>query len=173
MGNRIRRFISARTAPAFLSRISGWGKRPKPDISTGRRRIPMNPGANSMWSRTVKTAVIVTAGLWSGAALAIEPCHRGVPDISLIEGSSSPPGRLAPDAETLHPNGKLQEHRWHNLHVAQRPALSRCRRKSAMGLQLWKFQAAVTASRHVLIAAARKVRCVWAEMRWRWTLKVL
>ena len=81
----------------------------------------MNPGANSMWSHTAKTVVIVTAGIWSGAALAIEPCHHGVPDISLIEGPSSPPGRLAPDAETLHPNGKLQEHRWHNLHVAQRP----------------------------------------------------
>ena len=80
-----------------------------------------------MWARTVKTAVIVTAGFWSGAALAIEPCHHGVPDISLIEGSSSPPGRLAPDAETLHPNGKLQEHRWHNLHVAQRPLTLVCR----------------------------------------------
>ena len=52
-------------------------------------------------------------------------------------------------------------------------ALSRCRRKSAMGLQLLKFQAAVTASRHVLMAAARKVRCVEAEVRWRWALKVL
>src|SRR5258708_4775044 len=52
-------------------------------------------------------------------------------------------------------------------------ALSRCRRKSTMGLQLWKFQVPVTASRHVLIAAARKARCVEAEVRWRWTLKVL
>ena len=52
-------------------------------------------------------------------------------------------------------------------------ALSRCRRKSAMGRQRLKFQAAVTASRQVLIAAARKVRCVEAEVRWRWTLKVL
>jgi hypothetical protein len=42
-----------------------------------------------------------------------------------------------------------------------------------MGLQLLKFQAAVTASRHVLIAAARNVRCDGAETRWRWTLKVL
>ena len=25
---------------------------------------------------------------------------------------------LAPDAETLHPDGKLQEQRWHNLHAA-------------------------------------------------------
>jgi hypothetical protein len=52
-------------------------------------------------------------------------------------------------------------------------ALSRCRRKSAMGLQPWKFQVPVTASRHVLIAEARKARCVEAEVRWRWTLKVL
>jgi hypothetical protein len=57
--------------------------------------------------------------------------------------------------------------------AAQKRALSRCRRKSAMGLQLLKFQAVVTASRHVLIAAARKMRCVGAEVRWRWTLKVL
>ena len=52
-------------------------------------------------------------------------------------------------------------------------ALSRCRRTNAKGLRLLKFQAAVTASRHVFIAAARKVRCVAAEVRWRWTLKVL
>jgi hypothetical protein len=32
-------------------------------------------------------------------------------------------------------------------------ALSRWRRRNAIGLQLLKFQAAVTASRHVLIAA--------------------
>jgi hypothetical protein len=31
----------------------------------------------------------------------------------------------------------------------------------------------VTVSRHVLIAAARNVRCVETEVRWRSTLKVL
>src|SRR5580700_5174017 len=46
-------------------------------------------------------------------------------------------------------------------------------KKSATGLQPLKFQAAVTVPRHVFIAAARKVRCVEAEVRWRWTLKVL
>ena len=35
------------------------------------------------------------------------------------------------------------------------------------------FQAAATAVRHVTIATARSARCVWAEVRWRWTLKVL
>ncbi|MGD0188328.1 MAG: hypothetical protein ABSC25_24215, partial [Roseiarcus sp.] len=39
--------------------------------------------------------------------------------------------------------------------------LSRCRWKNAKGLRLLKFQAAATVSRHVLLAAARKVRCVW------------
>ena len=34
-------------------------------------------------------------------------------------------------------------------------------------------QAAATAGRHVVIATARSARCVWAETRWRWTLKVL
>ena len=28
---------------------------------------------------------------------------------------------MDPDAETLHPDGKLQEQRWHNLHAAIRP----------------------------------------------------
>jgi hypothetical protein len=33
-------------------------------------------------------------------------------------------------------------------------------------------QAVATASRHVCIADALKARCVLAEVRWRWTLKV-
>jgi hypothetical protein len=78
-------------------------------------------------SSRIRALVVVAASISAGAAFAIEPCHRGVPDVSLIEGASTPPGRLAPDAETLHPNGKLQEHRWHNLHVAQRPLTLVCR----------------------------------------------
>jgi hypothetical protein len=39
------------------------------------------------------------------------------------------------------------------------------REKSALAY----FQAAATAARHVSIAAARKARCVGAEVRWRWT----
>src|SRR5208282_4467060 len=42
-------------------------------------------------------------------------------------------------------------------------ALSHCRRTNAKGPRILKIQAAVTASRHVFIAAARKVRCVAAE----------
>jgi hypothetical protein len=53
------------------------------------------------------------------------------------------------------------------------PALSRWQRRSLRGHATLEFQAAVAASRHVLIAAARNVRCVEAEVRWRWTLKVL
>jgi hypothetical protein len=34
-------------------------------------------------------------------------------------------------------------------------------------------QAAAVTSRHVCVADARKARCVLAEVRWRWTLKVL
>jgi hypothetical protein len=52
-------------------------------------------------------------------------------------------------------------------------ASSRCHAKSASGRRHTDFQAAATASRHVLIAAVRSVRCVWAEVRWRWMLKVL
>jgi hypothetical protein len=54
-----------------------------------------------------------------------------------------------------------------NAGVALRQVLSRCWWKNAKGLRLLKFQAAATVSRHVLIAAARKVRCVWADVRWR------
>jgi hypothetical protein len=39
-----------------------------------------------------------------------------------------------------------------------RLALSRCHAKSASGLGLTDFQAAATASRHVVIAAARSTR---------------
>src|SRR5271166_5587303 len=52
-------------------------------------------------------------------------------------------------------------------------ALSRCRAASAKCRCLRNCQAAATAVRHVVIAAARSTRCVWAEVRWRWMLKVL
>src|SRR5271165_5233878 len=52
-------------------------------------------------------------------------------------------------------------------------ALSHCRSKSARELRLMDFQAAATASRHVVNAAARSTRCDLADVRWRWTLKVL
>ena len=52
-------------------------------------------------------------------------------------------------------------------------ALSRCQGKNATFHDLSGCQAAATAVRHVVIAAARSARCVWAERRWRWTLKVL
>jgi hypothetical protein len=44
---------------------------------------------------------------------------------------------------------------------------------SARYQRLKNCQAAATAVRHVSIAAARSVRCVWAEVRWLRTLKVL
>src|SRR5271169_6738836 len=52
-------------------------------------------------------------------------------------------------------------------------ALSRCHAASAKCRRPRNCQAAATAVRHVVIAAARSTRCVWAEVRWRWTLKVL
>ena len=52
-------------------------------------------------------------------------------------------------------------------------ALSRCHAKSASGPRLTDFQAAATASCHVVIAAARSTRCDLADVRWRWTLNVL
>src|SRR5208337_123675 len=44
---------------------------------------------------------------------------------------------------------------------------------SAKCQRLMDGQAAATAVRHVVIATPRSARCVWAETRWRWTLKVL
>jgi len=58
----------------------------------------------------------------AGTASAIEPCHRGVPTITIDQGNfAKAPGTMDPDAETLHPDGKLQEQRWRNLHTAIRP----------------------------------------------------
>jgi transposase-like protein len=47
------------------------------------------------------------------------------------------------------------------------------RKKREISRRFARFRAAATASRHVLIAAARKARCVRADVRWRWTLKIL
>jgi hypothetical protein len=52
-------------------------------------------------------------------------------------------------------------------------AMSRCRKKKTTILRLEHFQAIATAARHMSIADARKARCVLADVRWRWTLKVL
>jgi hypothetical protein len=35
------------------------------------------------------------------------------------------------------------------------------------------FYPTATASRHTFIAAVRKARCVLADIKWRWTLKIL
>jgi transposase len=57
---------------------------------------------------------------------------------------------------------------------AEAAASSRCDAKSASGRQGGTdLHAAATTSRHVLIAAARSTRWDRADVRWRWTLKVL
>ena len=58
----------------------------------------------------------------------------------------------------------------HSCHVAVRNASA----KLSVAVQGPKFGpgSAATTVRHVSIAAARSARCVWAEVRWRWTLKV-
>jgi len=58
----------------------------------------------------------------------LEPCHHGVPAIDIVQGHfAQAPGYIDPDAQTLHPDGKLQEQRWHNLHAAIRPLKMICR----------------------------------------------
>ena len=81
-----------------------------------------------MCSRTVRVAAVAVGCLWSGSLMAMEPCHRGVPSITIEQGSFiKAPGSSDPDAQTLHPNGKLQEQRRHNLHAAFRPLKVICR----------------------------------------------
>ena len=78
--------------------------------------------------------MIVGVTLSSGTALAIEPCHRGVPTITIEQGNfAKAPATMDPDAETLHPDGKLQEQRWHNLHAAIRPLKVICRYANKVG----------------------------------------
>jgi hypothetical protein len=81
-----------------------------------------------MLSRTTKVIAVAIPCLWSGLALALEPCHRGVPAIDIEQGNfTKAPGYIDPDAQTLHNNGKLEEQRWHNLHAAIRPVRVLCR----------------------------------------------
>ena len=59
------------------------------------------------------------------------------------------------------------------VQITREGGLSRCCAASAKCRRLKNCQAAATAVRHVSIAAARSARCVWADVRWRWTLNVL
>jgi hypothetical protein len=80
-------------------------------------------------SSLIRTELFVLAAaiMASAPAFAVEPCHKGVPKITLEQGNfTKAPGTIDPDAETLHPNGKLQEQRWHNLHAAIRPVRVIC-----------------------------------------------
>ena len=52
-------------------------------------------------------------------------------------------------------------------------ALSHYLKDHATNLLARRAHAAVTTSRHVCRAEARKTRCVLVEIRWRWTLNVL
>ena len=52
-------------------------------------------------------------------------------------------------------------------------ALSRWRSIGATNPAFNRDHAAAVTLRHVCMAEARNARCVFAETRWRWTLKVL
>jgi hypothetical protein len=80
-----------------------------------------------MSSHIVKCALTFILVIGPEAAFALEPCNQGVPGISLVEGSSNPPGILAPDTQSLGPNHSLKEQGWHNLRKAQRPLTIVCR----------------------------------------------
>ena len=92
--------------------------------------------------------------------------------------------RWSPGPEQARAGGNRPNFRRADLHGARlrasvlRPdrcaaALSHCQIEHVTNLLARQAHAAATTSRHVCIADARKARCVLAEVRWRWTLKVL
>ena len=82
-----------------------------------------------MLSHTVKTAV--DSGFLPLVWVQPSPLSRAIVAFrrsTLSKGNfAQAPGYIDPDAETLHPDGKLQEQRWHNLHAAIRPLKVICR----------------------------------------------
>ena len=60
-----------------------------------------------------------------------------------------------------------------SIPIEELKALSHCQIEHVTNLLARQAHAAATTSRHVCMADARKARCVLAEVRWRWTLKVL
>jgi len=62
--------------------------------------------------------------------------------------------------------------RWVN-HFGPKMALSRCQTEHVTNRLPRQVHAAATTSRHVCMAEALNARCVLAEVRWRWTLKIL
>ena len=98
-----------------------------------------------------------------------EVCRRGA-DILELMNSERADYRDHSITEATH---AAPVHRLFGWRTNPQAALSRCRAASAKCRRLRNCQAAATAVRHVVIAAARSARCVWAEVRWRWTLKVL
>src|SRR5271166_5922489 len=79
----------------------------------------MSQGASSMSSLMVKGAAFAVLVLSSGAAFALEPCHKGVPAIDIEQGNfQKAPGYISPDTQTTNPDGSLKEQGWHNLRQA-------------------------------------------------------
>jgi|SRR5271165_1554242 len=106
-----------------------------------------------------------------GVAVSYETVRRWVNHFGPMIGANLRKRRPKPHT-TWHPRRGLSENRRPNgLSLAG--ALSRCQGENATFHDLSGCQAAATAVRHMVIAAARSARCVWAERRWRWTLKVL
>jgi hypothetical protein len=81
-----------------------------------------------MSSLMVKGAAFAVFVLSSGAAFALEPCHKGVPAIDIEQGNfQKAPGYISPDTQTTNPDGSLKEQGWHNLRQAVRPLRVICR----------------------------------------------
>jgi hypothetical protein len=83
-------------------------------------------------------------------------------------------GRLTLSFEKNREIDTIKVARGYSVQIIHKCAFDSARRSDCLhAIPHTDFQAAATISRHVLIAAVRSVRCVWAELRWRWTLKVL
>jgi hypothetical protein len=68
----------------------------------------------------------------SGAAFALEPCHKGVPAIDIEQGDfQKAPGHISPDTQTTNSDGSLKEQGWHNLRRAVRASLRNSPMKKA------------------------------------------
>src|SRR5271165_3897068 len=75
-----------------------------------------------------KGAAFAVFVLSSGAAFALEPCHKGVPAIDIEQGNfQKAPGYISPDTQTTNPDGTLKEQGWHDLRQAIRPLRVICR----------------------------------------------
>jgi hypothetical protein len=107
----------------------------------------------------------------------IQEARRSGPLTRTSPGSAKADGAVGSRAHVAasddHTNASFRTESQSFLQGQRDWALSHYRNDAAKRDCRATLQAAATTSRHVVIAAARSTRCDWADMRWRWTLKML